>query len=380
MNNSEINARRKQAQQLQHAGDYAKAVEIQVSIINARGGYSIDTSEDMHLLGLYLFQLGDMQSATLVLRQVLQLAPANVEVAKNLAICELKLGNHQSALSILTDIEKRAPDNYEIQDVLAHAAGLAGDMALAIKHGCASLQLKDQAVCEGNDKLLIIESKPKMFEFTNPDRNIISFSLWGNQAKYLDGAVQNARLANDIYPGWCCRFYIDESVPVATKSRLRDYGAQIVEMPQAEQAFDGLFWRFLVADDPNVDRFIIRDCDAIINIRERAAVDLWCQSTKHFHAMRDFYTHTELILAGMWGGIAGVLPNISKLAQAFKTTLQLRTRIIDQLFLRQEIWPRIKNHLLIHDSIFNTLHSVDFPPYATLPAGQHVGQDITIFS
>jgi len=36
----------------------------------------------------------------------------------------------------------------------------------------------------------------------------------------------------------------------------------------------GMFWRFLVADDPTVDRFIIRDSDSRLNARERFAVEV----------------------------------------------------------------------------------------------------------
>ena len=45
----------------------------------------------------------------------------------------------------------------------------------------------------------------------NNKKNIISFSLWGDDAKYWVGALRNIELARKLYPGWQIRFYIDES-------------------------------------------------------------------------------------------------------------------------------------------------------------------------
>ncbi len=41
---------------------------------------------------------------------------------------------------------------------------------------------------------------------------IISFSLWGQNPKYLTGAIRNAVLVKQIYPDWVCRFYVDNKV------------------------------------------------------------------------------------------------------------------------------------------------------------------------
>lgn len=375
---------RREAQRLQHIGKYADAVQLQVALINQQGGYAAERAEDMHLLGLYLFQLGDIEAAGIVLQQVFDFLPNDINVAKNLAICELKQNRRSNALKLLQGAAEASPGNYEVQDVLAHAAGLSGDLSLARKHGTISLSLKHQKVTANTQQNLSTQTNqsspaPK-FDYSNSQRNIISFSLWGTSAKYLDGAIQNARLAQDIYPAWRCRFYVDNSVPMAVIRKLRRFDAQIVEMPISNHIFDGLFWRFLVADDPDVERFIVRDCDALLNIRERAAVDLWCDSNACFHAMRDFYTHTELILAGMWGGVTNVLPNMSELIAAFKARLQLRTRIMDQIFLREEIWPLVHRNILIHDSQFEQSGTQNFPEFASLPLHAHVGQDCSIFS
>ena len=50
---------------------------------------------------------------------------------------------------------------------------------------------------------------------------LITFSLWGQNPKYLYGALKNAELAKTIYPGWICRFYIAASVPFPIVNQLR---------------------------------------------------------------------------------------------------------------------------------------------------------------
>ncbi len=72
----------------------------------------------------------------------------------------------------------------------------------------------------------------------------------------------------------------------------------------------GLFWRFLVEDDPDVDFFLVRDADSVMNIKECAAVEDWLASGKAFHVMRDLPIHAELILAGMWGAHRGNIGNM----------------------------------------------------------------------
>ena len=43
--------------------------------------------------------------------------------------------------------------------------------------------------------------------------NLITFSLFGDNPLYCVGAVENARLAKEIYPEWIARFYVAQDVP-----------------------------------------------------------------------------------------------------------------------------------------------------------------------
>lgn len=42
-------------------------------------------------------------------------------------------------------------------------------------------------------------------------KKIIAFSLWGDNPKYTVGAIKNAKLTSEIYPGWISRFYCGQN-------------------------------------------------------------------------------------------------------------------------------------------------------------------------
>jgi hypothetical protein len=96
------------------------------------------------------------------------------------------------------------------------------------------------------------------------EKRVISFGLYGANPKYVAGALRNVELAAVFFPGWVCRFYHDSTVPRHSLADLRRLGAETVNMENGgiTGGIAGMFWRFLVADDRSVDRFIVRDSDS----------------------------------------------------------------------------------------------------------------------
>lgn len=125
---------------------------------------------------------------------------------------------------------------------------------------------------------------------------------------------------------------------------------------------DGAAWRFL-----------IRDADSIVNSREQSAVTARLASDRAFHVMRDNWSHTELVLAGMWGGVGGILPPGTGPLENFTGEGPLNRRA-DQWFLRDRVWPTIRQSVLTHDRHYRVLDAVDFPEGSDLPGRRHVGQ------
>ena len=54
-------------------------------------------------------------------------------------------------------------------------------------------------------------------------KKVICFSLWGDNPTYTIGAIKNAKLAEEIYPGWICRYYVGKSTPTEIINQLVEF-------------------------------------------------------------------------------------------------------------------------------------------------------------
>jgi hypothetical protein len=183
-----------------------------------------------------------------------------------------------------------------------------------------------------------------------PSKKIIAFSLWGDNPKYTIGAVKNAELAQEIYPDWICRFYVGLSVPPQIIDQLKNFkNVELVHMEE-EGDWTGMFWRFLAAEDGDVI-MISRDTDSRLNLREKKAVDEWLASGQDFHIMRDHPYHKTEILGGMWGCRRGILEGIGGMMDNYKKGDFWQ---VDQNFLREKIYPLVKDRSFVHDEFFES--------------------------
>lgn len=332
--------------------------------------------EMARLLGFYWLRRQDFAQAIAFSDEAVRLLPDQPDGHYNAAFACFSAGRHDDAIARARTAMQRFGEELTWHNLLCTALGAAGRIDQAREHGTRALQLKDALTRTLRGRDLAAVPVPAL-DATQPARQVISFSLFGQQAKYLDGALHNATAARYVYPGWACRFHVDASVPEATLAALRAQGAQVLHMPNELPAAPwGPLWRFLVADDATVARFIVRDADSLINPREAAAVQAWVTSGRHFHIMRDHINHSELVLAGMWGGVRGALPPLRPAAQAFLARGgAVPARTADQEFLRELLWPTIRCSAWVHDSQFGFGERQPFPPHVQLPPGCHVGGD-----
>lgn len=184
---------------------------------------------------------------------------------------------------------------------------------------------------------------------------IISYSLWGDNPKYTIGAIRNAQLAQDIYPGWTSRFYIGDTVPEKIINDLKEIPNTEVMMVNENNNWTGMFWRFSSSYDPNVNISIFRDTDSRLSIREKYAVDEWISSDKTFHIMRDHPFHRFPILGGMWGFKQNNKYNMQILLNNFNRINEYGT---DYTFLGTVLYPLIGEDKMVHDPFFDRK---DFP-------------------
>lgn len=192
----------------------------------------------------------------------------------------------------------------------------------------------------------------------------VSFSLWGDrEAMYHVGAIRNAELMPTIYPGWKAVVYAYDTVSKNVIESLRKLGVD-VRKPTVN---NGMFARFAIADDPNVEAFIIRDTDSRIGPREAGAVKEWLESGKAAHVIADHPHHTPIMGGGLFGLRHGAIKGIQKLMDACpasKMESDRRTNYnSDQLWLRDVIWPMIQKDVLIHDLCYHSkrVGAVPFP-------------------
>lgn len=192
--------------------------------------------------------------------------------------------------------------------------------------------------------------------------NWITFSLYGDSPKYIIGAIRNAELQPAIYPGWKCAFWVSEEIPQSVTDNLRKLGALVLRPDNQIKA--PMFWRFLGAELPMCQRFIVRDADSRLNAREAAAVRSWVYSGSSCHSMRDHPAHAREINGGMFGLLARAGRGMRQMILDFNPDTEYST---DQTFLCQRLWPIVCGDCLQHDSVSRDR----FPGSRQFPVGRN---------
>ena len=369
----DINRERQLARNAYTSGQLALAISKQRALISEQASaYNEVLVSDYRQLAFFLIAANRNDEAAATLLPVIETHPDNADLLGIIGLVYTNLKQHDRAITFLKRALTADAQNFMAADQLTRCYLAKREVGKAKQFGELSLKIKDEIYSSSSHALeTSLEAK---LPSAKGGRNVIAFSLWGNNPRYLSGALRNVEMAEILYPDWQCRFYTNDTVPEHILRKLGARGVDVRKMTIAKRPFDGLFWRFHAVSDTKIDRFLIRDCDSVINVKERVAVDEWLASGKHFHVMRDYYTHTDLVMAGMWGGVTGVIKNVEKVISDYVES-HIQSRVMDQSFLNECLWSTIKESVLVHDSCFETKYSSSFPPYCHLPPGRHIGQD-----
>ena len=199
---------------------------------------------------------------------------------------------------------------------------------------------------------------------------VVSFAVYGNDSFYLSGGLRNIQLGRIYWPGWTVRFYTDESLPKSYVRELDTPTSEVIIVNDVKGHIAGMFWRLFVANDPKVDRFIIRDIDSAPGSRERRAIDEWIQSRRRFHLFRDAAAHTGWPIVGCcWGAARPYIPKRGEYERGPRQEGVLPYEAVegpirrgevdhmmikkggDQDFLRDYVWPLMsEDELISHDA------------------------------
>ena len=129
---------------------------------------------------------------------------------------------------------------------------------------------------------------------------LISFSLYGNDPKYVRGLYENLKIKEEkqLYQNWKVVVFHDYTVKKEVLDYLKNHNVELIDMTES-QIF-ATSWRFCAAD-LECERFIVRDSDSRISKREEEAVEKWIENDTILHIMRDHPHHGYVINGGMWG-------------------------------------------------------------------------------
>ena len=372
-----LDQQREAVRQTYGRGALDEAIASQRGVINAALTANALLPDDYLFLGLLLYGRGRLAEGFAALREGERRFTECAPIQENLGVFLLQTGDSAGAIACCRRAIELGSDSPNVHDCLCDAYGRIGRLDLAVGAGRAALEAKDRKFGGRAPVATIPDGMPPSFNALNPAENVIAYCLWGSDHRYLVPLLENARIQPHIFPGWTLRLYYDASVPAHYLGQLAGHGMQLVAraLPPDVPQHRRLLWRFDVIADPAVRRFLIRDADSLLCVKERVAVDAWLQSRCHFHAMRDWYSHTDLLLAGMWGGVANILPPTERLMQSYQAW-RVENDHVDQDVLSETVWPTIRRSCLIHDSVFTgCLGSVPFPPFGDQPPGHHIGEN-----
>ena len=186
--------------------------------------------------------------------------------------------------------------------------------------------------------------------------NLISMSLYGQELRYVRGALENSEIVRQFWPGWILRIYHDGLQSAEVLQLLRERGVELISVPSENiSASSGHLWRFLALNKSReFERIIFRDIDARLSERDRSAVLEWCRSPFLFHALHDHPHHTFSIMAGMWGTVSGfIAQEITDLVHnyVFDRTVNF-DHLDDQRWLHEVLYPHVKPFALNHESFY----------------------------
>ena len=291
------------------------------------------------------FQSRNWQPALVLAEELTARQPQVARLRRNVAVTLSNMKLYDEAIAQALQYVERHGEDLQILDVLKVGHFYSGRIEEAIRYGQRGLDLRDAEACRNAPAMAVHEPSGRT------GRKVISFSLWGPAPFYSYGAMINLLLARTVYPGWTCRFYVDAAVPRGCVTFLKENGADVRSIEE-EYPGVGLFQRFLVMNDPTVERFLVRDCDARLSAAEAALVKRWIDSGYPFHVVRDHVLHNELMIGCLWAGRTDCGIDIVELMRRYFVHGPTAKYGHDQRMLGLMLWPLIRSRCLVHDKYY----------------------------
>lgn len=143
---------------------------------------------------------------------------------------------------------------------------------------------------------------------------IISYSLWGNDDRYLLPLLDNLLIAKQLFSEWQTIVYVSKSLPQDFKDKILSHNALIYECDESPDS-RGMFWRYRAILIDKAEIVIFRDADSVLTQRDQAMVKHWETSNKDFCVCRDHPSHTKPVTGGLWGVKGNGIKKIQHIAR-----------------------------------------------------------------
>ncbi len=169
--------------------------------------------------------------------------------------------------------------------------------------------------------------------------NIISFSLWGNNSRYIDGAIANQKISALLFPKWKCHWYVGQDVAVDVIDYLVKLGGVVVKKGKSLQT-EGALWRYEASLNNEAERIIFWDADSLLSTRLKKIVEHWILSNKPYMILRDHPIHVSPIMAGLLGVCNSGISIINDIVND-RHLIKHTKYGFDEIFLGKYCYPKI---------------------------------------
>ena len=192
-------------------------------------------------------------------------------------------------------------------------------------------------------------------------KRVISLSLYGREARYLEAVKPLVEDIAQFFPGYVPRFYVSQEIEEGLISQLRERGCEIIHK-ERKGGVDGTFWRFLAAADKEAERVLVRDVDTRMGLRDQQANEAWLRSAKDFHIIRDLPCHVKEIMGGLWSCRGEKIPQMAQWVDKWPFK---RHYSDDELFLSIKVYPWVIDRAYIQSdtNVFRNEEVHPCPPF-----------------
>ena len=200
-------------------------------------------------------------------------------------------------------------------------------------------------------------------------KKVISFSLYGDKDLYCLGMIENIDIINEKYSDWQIYIYYHNISKFILNILSDKDNTYLFECKSSGYNWEGMFWRFYPLEDNDIEFMISRDADSRISDREMELINLWIESGKTFHVIRDHPAHDSIIMGGLFGINIPKFRSNTKVSALksidyykelyYKQYPKNINKNPDQIFLKEFIYPLVKDDILVHISLESIRMSKD---------------------